>query len=140
MGTYRGSFSVSSSGETDIIDITGRVQSVLRDSGLASGILTAFVSGSTAGITTIEYESGLVSDLKAAYERIAPRDGNYEHNLRWGDGNGYAHVRASLTGQAISIPFLGGKLSLGTWQQIILIDFDNRPRRREIVVHVVGEK
>jgi secondary thiamine-phosphate synthase enzyme len=114
VAAYRGSFSVSSSGETDIVDITGRVQSVLRD-------------------------SGLVSDLKAAYERIAPRNGAYEHDARWGDGNGHAHVRASLTGQDISVPFIGGKLSLGTWQQIVLVDFDNRPRRREIVVHVVGE-
>jgi secondary thiamine-phosphate synthase enzyme len=139
MGAYRGSFSVSSVGDTDVIDITGEVKSVLRDSGLDSGILTAFVSGSTAGITTIEFENGLVSDLKDAYERIAPREGVYRHNLRWGDGNGYAHVRASLTGQDISVPFHGGALGLGTWQQIVLVDFDNRPRRREVVVQVVGE-
>jgi secondary thiamine-phosphate synthase enzyme len=139
VGVETYSFQVQSRGETDIIDITGELQNVLSKCRLDSGTLTAFISGSTAGITTIEYEEGLLRDLEDAYERFAPRSGSYEHNLKWGDGNGYAHVRASLTGQDITIPFSSRKLTLGTWQQIILIDFDNRPRTREVTVTVIGE-
>jgi len=139
MGIETVSFQVKTRGETDIIDITHEVQSALAKSGITSGIATVFISGSTAGITTIEYESGLIKDLKDAYERIAPRNERYEHNLKWGDGNGYAHIRASLTGQDVTVPFTDKKLDLGTWQQIILIDFDNRERTREVTVRIIGE-
>ncbi len=138
MDIYTESFQINTKGETDIIDITDKIRSVLGKSGLKSGSLTVFISGSTAGITTIEYESGVVKDLKDAYERIAPRNADYEHNNRWGDGNGYAHIRASLTGQDISVPFSHGNMITGTWQQIILIDFDNRSRTRECTVQVIG--
>jgi secondary thiamine-phosphate synthase enzyme len=133
------SFQKNTEGETDIIDITGEIEKIIAKSSLHGGVATVFVSGSTAGITTVEYEPGLVKDLKQAYERIAPRNGDYSHNLRWGDGNGYAHVRASMTGQDMNIPFSHGKLMLGTWQQIILVDFDNRKRTREINIQLIGE-
>jgi secondary thiamine-phosphate synthase enzyme len=139
MDIYTESFQVKTKGETDIIDITEKVRSALNRSGLKSGSLTVFISGSTAGITTIEYEGGVVKDLKDAYERLAPRNADYQHNLRWGDGNGYAHIRASLTGQDITIPFSEGTMITGTWQQIILIDFDNRSRTRECTVQVIGK-
>ncbi len=138
MDIYTESFQVNTKGETDIIDITEKIGSVLERSGLKSGSLTVFISGSTAGITTIEYESGVVKDLKDAYERIAPRNADYKHNSRWDDGNGYAHIRASLTGQDLTVPFSHGNMITGTWQQIILIDFDNRSRTRECTVQVIG--
>ena len=133
------SIKVKSRGETDIINITPEVESALQKSKVKNGTVTVFVPGATAGITTVEYEPGLVSDLKAAFEKLAPRDGQYAHNERWGDGNGFSHVRASLLGPSFAVPFSGGKLTLGTWQQIILIDFDNRPRSREIVLQIIGE-
>jgi len=136
---YTDTFQVSTKGETDITDITQRVAESVRKSGLSKGLVCAFVAGSTAGITTVEYEPGLIQDLQAAYEKIAPRRASYAHNSRWGDGNGYAHVRASFTGQDISVPFSDGGLMLGTWQQIILIDFDNRARTRNVIVQVLGE-
>lgn len=139
MGVQTFSFAVKTKGETDIINITTEVESIIRKSSLNSGIATMFISGSTAGITTIEYENGLVIDLKDAYERLAPRRNHYEHNARWGDGNGFAHIRASFTGQDMSVPFSHGKLLLGTWQQIIIIDFDNRARNRDITVQLIGE-
>lgn len=130
---------VKSKGETEIIDITSDVADALKASKLKNGILNVFVPGATGGITTVEYESGLIQDLKAAFEKLAPRRGEYAHNQRWGDGNGFSHVRASLLGASFAVPFVGGKMALGTWQQIIFIDFDNRPRSREIVVQIVGE-
>ena len=139
MGVQTFSFAVKTKGETDIINITTEVEGIIRKSSLDSGLATLFISGSTAGITTIEYESGLVNDLKEAYERLAPRYDNYEHNARWGDGNGFAHIRASFTGQDMSVPFSSGKLLLGTWQQIIIVDFDNRARNRDITVLLIGE-
>ncbi len=139
MPVHQATFPVSSKGFTDVIDVTGAVQTALSKSGLAYGAVTVFVPGSTAGVTTIEFESGAVEDLKAAVERIAPRDIDYAHNARWGDGNGFSHVRSALLGPSISVPFNNGKLQLGTWQQIVLVDFDNRPRKREVIVQVVGE-
>jgi len=133
------SIKLKSRGETDIINITGEVESALGKSKLKKGIATVFVSGATAGLTTVEYEPGLVSDLKAAFEKLAPRRGEYAHNARWGDGNGFSHVRASLLGPSLTVPFSGGKLTLGTWQQIIFIDFDNRSRSRELTVQIIGE-
>ena len=133
------SIKIKSRGETDIINITGEVENAVQKSKIKSGIATVFVFGATAGLTTVEYESGLVSDLKEAFEKWAPRQGEYAHNLKWADGNGFSHVRASLLGPSLTVPFQGGRLTLGTWQQIILIDFDNRPRSREIVLKIIGE-
>jgi len=132
-------FSLSTKGDTDIIDITRQVADQVQDSGLRSGTATVFVSGSTGGVTTVEYESGLIEDLRRAFEEVAPKGAHYAHDARWGDGNGYAHVRASLLGPSLAVPFTDGQLLLGTWQQIVLIDFDNRPRQRDVIVQVVGE-
>ena len=126
-------------GNCDVIDITSRVTHELESSGIKNGLVTVFVSGSTAGITTIEYEPGLVEDLKIAFNRIAPGNIHYEHNKKWGDGNGHAHVRASLLGSSLVVPLIDGQMTLGTWQQIVLVDFDNRPRNREIIVQVTGD-
>jgi len=126
------------SAETDIHDITSEVARVVRQSGVRAGIVCVSVPGSTASITTIEYESGVVSDLAQAIERIAPRVMHYDHDARWGDGNGYSHVRAALLGPSMSVPIQDGQPVLGTWQQIVLCDFDNRPRTRKIVIQVVG--
>lgn len=136
---YYEAIEVSSKGFTDIIDITGKVASVLEGSGIGSGLICVFVSGSTACVTTIEYESGVVEDLKDAIERLAPMDIAYRHDKRWGDGNGFAHVRAALMKPGITIPVIDGRMALGTWQQIVLIDFDNRPRSRKISVQIVGD-
>jgi secondary thiamine-phosphate synthase enzyme len=130
---------LNTKGDTEIIDITHKVQEAVTESKLANGIVTVFVPGSTGGITTVEYEPGLVDDLKAFFEKIAPKAAHYEHNVRWKDGNGYAHIRASLLGPSLSCPFINKKLQLGTWQQIIFIDFDNRPRSREIILQMIGE-
>jgi secondary thiamine-phosphate synthase enzyme len=132
-------FSVSTRGWSDVLDVTGRIEESVQESGVTNGIVTIFVPGSTAGITTIEYESGAVEDLKRAIERLVPQNLHYDHDAHWGDGNGFAHVRAALLGPSLSVPLVGGQLAIGTWQQIILIDFDNRARRREIRVQVVGD-
>ncbi|MFQ6113074.1 MAG: secondary thiamine-phosphate synthase enzyme YjbQ [bacterium] len=132
------SVNISTQGHTDIIDITEKVQNVLDDSGLTEGSLTVFISGSTAGVTTIEYEPGLLKDLPEAFEKVAPMGVPYHHDATWGDGNGYAHVRAALLGASFTIPFKGRRLLLGTWQQIVVVDFDNRPRRRSVVVQMTG--
>ena len=126
-------------GSTDIIDLTVDVAERVRRSELLEGTVLVFTPGSTAGVTTIEFEDGVVEDLRRAIERLVPEQGEYLHDRRWGDGNGYAHVRAALLGPSISVPFVAGKLLLGTWQQIVLCDFDNRPRRRRVVVQVFGE-
>ena len=131
---------VSTRGRTDMIDITDSIANKVATSGIDSGTVTIFVSGSTAGLTTIEYESGLIADFQALWNKIAPEGIRYEHNERWGDGNGYAHVRASLLGASLTIPFTNKKLALGTWQQVILVDFDNRPRGREIILQIMGEQ
>jgi secondary thiamine-phosphate synthase enzyme len=126
-------------GNNDTIDITPRVAQVVEESGLRNGIATVFVPGSTGGITTIEYESGAISDLDGLLGRLVPQNMEYKHNLRWGDGNGHSHVRAALIGPSLTVPFTGGRLALGTWQQIIFVDFDNRSRQREIVIQIIGE-
>ena len=138
MTAHNFTFQVRTTGFSDVHDITSRVNDVLRKVKLSDGIVTVFVPGSTAGVTTIEFESGAIADLKKAIERLAPQGIHYEHDARWGDGNGFAHVRAALLGPSLSVPLVGGKLQLGTWQQVVLIDFDNRPRNREIVVQIVG--
>lgn len=130
---------VSTRGHTDIIDITGEAVSLLSKSGLANGTVTLFVSGSTAGLTTVEYEPGLLQDLPEAFEKLAPEGKGYHHDATWGDGNGSAHVRASLLGPSLVVPFTGGKLLLGAWQQVILVDFDNRSRQRRVVMQIMGE-
>ena len=130
---------VKTHGNGDALDITPGVERAIAESNLGNGVVTLFVVGSTAALTTIEYEEGAVNDLARAIERIAPRGIEYEHHLRWGDDNGHSHIRAALLGPSLSVPFVQGKLTLGTWQQIILIDFDTRPRQREVVAQIVGE-
>ncbi len=125
--------------ECDVINITHHVEDVILKNTLNNGTATIFVTGSTAGVTTIEYEPGLVADIKEAFERIAPENIPYAHNETWGDGNGYSHIRASLLGASLVIPFEDKKMVLGTWQQIVLVDFDNRPRKRDIVIQLIGE-
>jgi secondary thiamine-phosphate synthase enzyme len=132
-------FKISTKGFTDIIDITDKVSKIVRDSEIREGICLVFVAHSTCAITTIEYEEGVIKDLKRALEIIAPMNDNYEHCKKWGDCNGYAHIRAALMKPCLSVPIEDGKLVLGQWQQLVLVDFDNRPREREIIVKVVGK-
>jgi secondary thiamine-phosphate synthase enzyme len=130
--------SFTTTADTDIIDITADVARRVAGSGFSDGHVLVFVPGSTAAVTTIEYESGVVRDLKAAVERLAPVGIPYRHDARWGDGNGYAHVRAALLGPSLCVPLIDGRLVLGTWQQIVLMDFDNEPRDRKVLVSVFG--
>jgi len=130
---------VQTGGDCVIVDITDQVSHAVEKSGLRAGTVTIFVSGSTAGVTTVEYEPGLIADLQTAFERLVPQGLDYQHNNRWGDGNGHSHVRASLLGSSMVVPFAEGRPMLGTWQQVVLIDFDNRPRTREIIVQIMGE-
>lgn len=131
--------SVATRGNGEILDVTPEVAEAVRGSGIADGTATVFVTGSTAALTTLEFEPGLVHDLKAAFERLYPREMEYRHHERWGDDNGHSHVRASMLGPSLVVPVSGGKLTLGTWQQIVLVDFDTRPRSREFLVQVMGE-
>jgi secondary thiamine-phosphate synthase enzyme len=130
---------VATRGQGDAHDITDLVASIVAESGCAAGIATVFVVGSTAAITTIEFEPGAIADLNRLFEQIAPRVGDYRHHLRWGDDNGSSHVRAALLGPSLTVPFAERRLLLGTWQQIMLLELDTRPRRREVVVQLVGE-
>jgi secondary thiamine-phosphate synthase enzyme len=129
---------VATTAGTDILDLTEAVAQQVKRTGVAAGLLTLFVPGSTAALTTIEFESGVVNDLRAAIQRLFPQDIPYEHDRRWGDGNGYAHVRAAFLKPSLSIPVEDGQLLLGTWQQIVLLDFDNRPRSRRLRGQVMG--
>jgi secondary thiamine-phosphate synthase enzyme len=135
--TYR--HSVATRGQSDAHDITEIVARAVRDSTRAAGVVTVFVVGSTAGVTTIEFEPGAIADFNGLLERLAPRTSEYRHHLRWGDDNGSSHVRAALVGPSLSIPFTDRALTLGTWQQIMLLELDTRPRTREIVIQVLGE-
>jgi len=126
-------------GFSDILNITAQVLSILEGSSISDGLICVFCPGSTGSVTTIEYESGVLHDLKKALERIAPSDIPYRHDERWGDGNGFAHVRAALMKPSLTIPLVSGRPTLGTWQQIVFIDFDNRKRHREIIVQIIGE-
>jgi secondary thiamine-phosphate synthase enzyme len=130
---------ISTKGQGDAHDLTQRIADAVTQSGLQAGIVTAFVVGSTAAMTTIEFEPGAVADLNRLFDQLAPRAADYRHHLRWGDDNGSSHVRAALLGPSLTIPIVGGALALGTWQQIMLIEFDTRPRKREVVVQMVGE-
>ena len=123
----------------EVLDITDEVQEALEKTSLKTGVVTVFVTGATAAITTIEYEDGLVADLGDALQRIAPVEIDYAHNERWHDGNGHSHIRASLLGPSLSVPFYEGRLMLGTWQQIVFLELDNRPRKRKVVVQIMGE-
>ncbi|HOJ08335.1 MAG: YjbQ family protein [Ignavibacteriota bacterium] len=134
------SFTISSKGNCDIIDITGYIQQIVSDNLFLEGSALIFVAGSTAGITTIEYEPGLLKDYPDFFDKIIPQKQNYEHDNTWHDGNGHSHVRASLQGASFTVPFKDKSLILGTWQQIIFVDFDNKPRRREIIVQITGIK
>ena len=136
---FTDTFTMSTRGFCDVLDVTGPVGDAVRRSGARDGTVTVFCPGSTCSVTTIEYESGVVRDLQKALERLVPSDVPYDHDRRWGDGNGFSHVRAALMKPSLSLPLSEGRLLLGTWQQIVLLDFDNRKRRREIVVQVVGE-
>lgn len=130
---------IDTKGNGDILDITGQVAREIGDSTINSGLATIFITGSTAGITTIEYEGGVLNDYKNMWERNVPSNITYQHDQRWGDGNGYSHVRASIQGPSLVVPFANKKMMLGTWQQIVVIDFDNRARSREIVLQLLGE-
>ena len=132
--------SISTKGRTEIVDLTEDLAALLEKHKFVEGSLLAFVSGSTAGLSTVEYEPGLLKDLPELFERIAPRDADYHHEQTWHDGNGHSHVRATLIGPSITVPFKDGRLLLGTWQQVILLDFDNRPRTRDVVVQFTGTR
>jgi secondary thiamine-phosphate synthase enzyme len=131
--------SLETRGNGDTQDITREVARAVGESGVTSGVVTLFCSGSTSALTTIEFEPGAVADLQRVFDETVPRDRYYRHNERWGDGNGHSHVRASLLGPSLSVPFVDGVLTLGTWQQIVHIDFDVRPRRRDVIAQIVGE-
>ncbi len=131
--------SLSTRGNAQVVDITEQVARHVADSGLRDGVVTLFTPSSTSALTTLEFESGAVHDLQQLFDRVAPPDLDYRHNLRWGDGNGHAHVRHALLGPSLAIPFVDTHLTLGTWQQVILVDFDNRARSRTVIVQIVGE-
>jgi len=136
--TFSETISVNTKGFSDIIDITSQVTQAVDRSGIEDGLVTVFCPGSTGAVTSIEYESGVLSDFQKAIEKLAPSNIPYEHDRRWGDGNGFSHVRAAFMKPSLTIPLIQGRLTLGTWQQIVFIDFDNRRRHREMLVHVLG--
>lgn len=139
MKIHHHTLELQTTAECDVLDLSSQVAECVASSGVRDGQVLVFTPGSTAAVTTIEYESGAINDFKRLLEQLAPAGGEYEHNLRWGDGNGYSHVRAALVGPALSVPIVDGRLVVGTWQQIILCDFDNRPRHRRVVVQVMGQ-
>jgi secondary thiamine-phosphate synthase enzyme len=139
MNIIHDTITLSTRGFNDMQDITDKVSNRLSEHGLKNGTVTIFVSGSTGGLTTIEFESGLEKDFAELMDKIIPQDKTYHHDARWGDGNGFSHVRASLLGPSLTVPFVDGRMTLGTWQQIVFIDFDNRPRSRSIVLQFMGE-
>jgi secondary thiamine-phosphate synthase enzyme len=134
-----GSIRLDTRGNGHVLDITGEVTRQVRGSDLRNGIVTLFTPSSTSALTTIEYESGAVHDLQQLFDRIVPPDIDYRHNLRWGDGNGHSHVRHALLGASLTVPFVDGRMTLGTWQQIVFVDFDVRARSRSLVVQIMGE-
>jgi len=139
MTTQSKTIHISTKGNCDILDITTEIAREIKNSNIDSGIATIFITGSTAGVTTIEYESGVLQDYKDMWDRNVPLNIAYQHDQRWGDGNGYSHVRASLQGASLVVPFSKKKMMLGTWQQIVVVDFDNRARSRDIVLQLLGE-
>jgi secondary thiamine-phosphate synthase enzyme len=139
LATSNGTINLTTGAKDEIIDITGKVREITSRSGIRQGLACVFVVGSTAAVTTVEHESGLVADMHDAMERLYPRHIEYEHHLRWGDGNGHSHIRSSFVGPSLTVPIVDGELQLGTWQQIVFLEFDNKPRSREVVVQIVGE-
>ncbi len=139
MKTFHKIIGYKTKGDPDLINITPDITGVLESSGFSSGIMTIFVIGSTAGITSFEFEPGLTSDIREFYRRLIPRDKKYAHDDTWGDANGFSHLRSAVTGPSMTVPFHNGKLVLGTWQQVVLAEFDNRPRDRSVAVHIIGE-
>ena len=139
MRTFERRYSFSTTGNGAVVDITEEARSALMESGIASGQLTVFVPGSTGAVTTVEYEPGLLNDLPELFEKLVPSNIQYKHDATWGDGNGFSHLRAALVGPSITIPISSGELVLGTWQQVVFLEFDNRARNREIVISAVGE-
>lgn len=139
MGVFGRTIERKTQGFADIHDLTEDVAAIVAGSSLSDGVVTVFVPGSTGAVTTIEHEPGLLRDLPEFFDRLVPRDREYHHDATWGDGNGFSHVRAAVTGPSLAVPFINGVMTLGTWQQIVLIDFDNKSRRRKVVVQVVGE-
>jgi len=139
VASFSETISITTKGFSDIIDLTPSVLEILHQSGIRDGLVTVFCPGSTGAVTTIEYESGVLKDLRTAIDRLVPASVPYEHDRRWGDGNGFSHVRAALMKPSLSIPLIQGRLVLGTWQQIVFIDFDNRRRDRRVVVHILGD-
>ena len=133
------SISFSTQGNDDMVDITSHIERKIKASGLSHGIASIFAPGATGGVTTIEYEPGLVKDFKKFMQKLAPQNEHHEHDKTWGDGNGHSHLRASLLGPGITVPFGAGRLQLGTWQQIVFIDFDTRPRKRTLILKIIGE-
>lgn len=130
---------LNTKGRDDVVEVTSQVEEAVSESKIKNGLATVFIPGSTASVTTIEYEAGLVKDIKTIDEKLIPSNITYAHDSTWGDGNGYAHLRASVIGPSLTIPVVSGSLTLGTWQQIVVIDHDNRPRSREVVIQVIGE-
>ena len=139
MSVQTNTIQLQTRGDADILDITSQVARAVHDSDLTDGNVTIFSPSATSALTTIEYESGCVTDLRRLFDEIVDPGRHYAHNARWGDGNGHSHVRAALLGPSLTVPFVSGRLTLGTWQQIIFIDFDNRARRRELIVQLIGE-
>lgn len=139
MAAYQKTFQVSTGGHTDVVDISSQVEDIVRESGISRGIVNVSGRGSTLGITTLEYEPGCVADLRRALDNVAPANADYAHNARWGDDNGFAHLRSAIIGTGKSFALEDGRMATGTWQQVVLCDFDTRPRDRQITVTVVGE-
>lgn len=135
---HPGEIRISTKGEGDIVNITEELARLVRDSGVREGIAAVFVPGATGAVTTMEFEPGAVEDLRAALQRIAPAGAEYKHHLKWGDGNGHSHVRAALIGPSVSLPVRDGSLPLGTWQSVVFVELDTRPRRRSLLVQIVG--
>lgn len=137
--TSNGTINLKTAAKDEIIDITSKVREIVSHSNIAQGLACVFVVGSTAAVTTVEHEPGLVADMKDAMDRLYPKGIDYEHHQRWGDGNGHSHIRASFVGPSLTVPIVDGELQLGTWQQIVFMEFDNKPRSREVLVQIVGE-
>jgi secondary thiamine-phosphate synthase enzyme len=139
MGVHTGSISLNTKGSADVQDITDQISNHVARSGFNDGIVTVFCPSATSALTTIEYESGALSDLRRLFDELIPENREYAHNARWQDGNGHSHIRAALLGPSLTVPFVDSRLTLGTWQQVIYVDFDVRPRQRQLVVQILGE-
>lgn len=139
MTTANGSITLKTSARDEVIDVTEKVREIVSKSKIREGLACVFVVGSTAAITTVEHEPGLVTDMRDAMDRLYPKSIDYEHHQRWGDGNGHSHIRASFVGPSLTVPIVDGNLVLGTWQQIVFLEFDNKPRTREITIKIVGD-